>query len=461
MLKGLSPGNIPRMDEVGVDATVLSFALTLTLAVALLFGLSPALEVARSSPASTLRRSGRGASGGRPSLKARNLLMAVEMALSVVLLVGAGLLLRTLGRLHEIDPGYRTEDIVRFQMNLPRARYVERDQVTRFLEELEGRIRSLPQVASVGASYRVPLTSSGSNGRVVVEGREDPPGYGDNAAYPRPVTPDYLRTMGIPVVQGRALLASDDEGSVPVALVNQTFVNQNFPGQDPLGKRFQVQVTFGFQSPEWTIVGVVPDLRSISLTEPPVAEVFVPFAQMVSRSMMVAVRSVPGAPPLLPAIRSEVQALDPDLPLRGVQSMKASVSDEMAPTRFYLTLLLAFAGFAVVLAAVGLYGVVSYLVSLRRQEVGIRMALGADEGGILRMFLRQAAWPTLTGMGVGLGIALASSVALHRFLYEVDPRDPLVFGGVLAILACVALAAIFLPARMATRIAPTEAIRVE
>jgi len=461
LLKGLSPGNIPRMEEVGVDPATLLFILALTLTVTLLFGLSPALGVARSSPAAALRRSGRGTSAGKPSLRARNVLMASEMALSVVLLVGAGLLLRTLGRLHDIDPGYQTENVVRFQLALPAARYSERQEVTQFFQALEDRIRSLPQVASVGSSFRVPLAGGGSNGSVVVEGREDIPGYGDNGAFPRPVTPEYLQTMGIRVIQGRPLLASDDEGSVPVALVNQTFLDQNFPGEEPLGKRFRVQVTFGFQSPEWTIVGVLPDIRSLSLTEPPVPEVFVPLTQMVTRSMMVAVRSEPGARSLLPAIRAEVQALDPDLPLRAVETLTASLSAETAPTRFYLSLLLAFAIFAVVLAAVGLYGVVSYLVSLRRQEVGIRMALGADAGGILGMFVRQAVGPTLVGMGLGLVVALASSFTLRRFLYEVNPRDPLVFGGVLGVLACVALAATLLPARMATRIGPTEAIRME
>lgn len=461
LLKGLSPGNIPRMEEVGVDPPVLLFTLVLTLGVALVFGLSPALGLTRSSPVGALSRSGRGSSAGRPSHKTRSVLLATEMALSVVLLVGAGLLLRTLGRMHDIQPGYRVEDVLRFSLTLPDALYSELEQVTQFFQELEERVGAIPQVASVGSVFRAPLGGGGSNGHVAVEGRPDVPGQERRQAYPRPMTSDYLRTMGIPVIQGRGLLASDDGEALPVALVNQTFVDQNFPGEDPIGKRFRVMVTLGFQSPTWTIVGVVPDTRSLSLAEAPVPEVFAPLSQMGTRSMTMVVRSAPGAPPLLPAIRAEVQAMDADLPLRAVGTMEQAVSAEMAPTRFYLILLMAFAGLAVVLAAVGLYGVVSYLVSLRRQEVGIRMALGADAGGVLRMFFRQASTPTLAGMLVGLGIALASGRTLEGFLYEVNPRDPLVFGAVAAVLVCVALVATALPARAATRISPTEAMRVE
>ena len=461
LLKDLSPGNIPRIDEVGVDLPVLLFTLALTLAAALTFGLSPALGLARSSPAKVLSRSGRGGSAGRPSQKTRSVLLAGEMALSVVLLVGAGLLLRTLGRMSAIEPGFRVEDVVSFGLTLPSARYSELDEVTQFFQSLEERLRAVPGVASVGSAFRVPLGGGGSNGSVVVPGRPEIPGTRETGAYPRPMTPDYLRTMDIPVLRGRELLPSDDGNSLPVALVNQTFADHFFPGEDPLGKEFQVGVTFGFQSPVWTIVGVIPDVRSASLTEDPLHEIFMPLTQMATRSMTVVVRSLPGIDPPLPAIREAVLALDPDLPLRSVETMEHAVSQEMAPTRFYLGLLMAFAGLAVVLAAVGLYGVVAYLVSLQRKEVGIRMALGADAAGVLRMFFRQAAVPILSGLVVGLGIAMVSGWTLESFLYEVDPRDPLVFGAVLAVLAGVAFVATALPARAATRISPTEAMRVE
>jgi hypothetical protein len=275
------------------------------------------------------------------------------------------------------------------------------------------------------------------------------------------MTPGYLRTLEIPIIQGRELSPADDGSSLPVALVNQAFVNQHFPGEDPLGKKFQVTVTFGFQSPTWTIVGVVPDVHSFSLTDPPPPEVFMPLTQMVTRTMTYVVRSVPGSASLLAAIRAEVQALDPNLPLRSVATMQTAVAEEMAPTRFYLVLLTLFAGLAVVLAAVGLYGVVSYLVSLQRQEVGVRVALGADAGGIMRMFFRQASVPIGSGLLVGLGIALVSGRVLESFLYEVNPRDPLVFTVVTGLLVCVSFIAVAVPTQAATKISPTEAMRVE
>ena len=461
LLKAFSPGNIPRIDEVGVDLPVLLFTLALTLVSALLFGLSPALGLARSSPAKVLRRSGRGSGAARPSQRTRNVLLAGEMALSVVLLVGAGLLLRTLGHMHDIQPGYQTEDVVRFGLTLPAAGYGEREQVTQFFLGLEENLKAVPGVASVGSAFQVPLGGGGSNGNVVVEGRPGVPGSSEMGTYPRPVTPGYLRTLEIPIIQGRELSPADDGNSLPVALVNQAFVNQHFPGEDPLGKKFRVTVTFGFQSPTWTIVGVVPDVHSFSLTDPPPPEVFMPLTQMATRSMTFVVRSVPGSASLLAAIRAEVQALDPNLPLRSVTTMQTAVAEEMAPTQFYLVLLTLFAGLAVVLAAVGLYGVVSYLVSLQRQEVGVRVALGADAGGIMRMFFRQASVPIGSGLLVGLGIALVSGRVLESFLYEVNPRDPLVFTVVTGLLVCVSFIAVAVPTQAATKISPTEAMRVE
>lgn len=461
ILKLYSPVDVPRMDEVAVDLRVLLFTLVLTVGVALVFGLSPALGLARSSPAAALRRSGRGTSSGRPSQKVRSILLASEMALSVVLLVGAGLLLRTLGRMHAVDPGYRIENILRFRLDLPDARYGEADQVTQFFGELEERIRTLPQVTSVGSAFRTPLADPGSNGSVYIEGRETVVGERLPHAHPRPMTPGYLETMGIGVIQGRDLVPGDFGPGLPVALVNETFIRENLPGEDPIGKRFRASVSFGFDSPTWTIVGVVPDIQSLSLTEAPPAEIFVPLNHLPTRSMTIVVRSSPDAPPPLPAIRAEVEAMDPALPLRAISTMEEAVSVQTASTRFYLTLLAAFAGLAVALAAVGLYGVVSYLVSLRRQEVGIRMALGADGSGILRMFFRQAAVPTLAGILGGVGIALASGSVLEAFLFQVDPRDPVVFGGVVAVLMVVALAATSIPARAATSIPPTVAMRAD
>lgn len=459
VLKNHAPPGIPRMPEVAVDPGVLLFTLALTLCIAVAFGLSPALGLARSSPAAALRRSGRGT--GAPSQRARSVLLASEMAFSVVLLVGAGLLLRTLARIRAVDPGYRTEDILQFRLDLPPARYSGKEQVVQFFSELEERIQALPQVVSVGSAFRMPLLGAGSNGSVFLEGHEVEPGRRLPHTYPRPMTPGYLDVMDIPVLRGRGLSPSDFGDAEPAALVNETFVRENFPGEEPLGKRFHVGVTYGLGSPVWTIVGVVPDLNSISLTGRPPSEIFLPLRHLATRSMTVAVRFSPGASSLLPAIRAEVHAMDPSLPLRSVSTLEQAVAFQMAGTRFYLALLAIFAGLAVTLAAVGLYGVVSYLVSRRRREVGIRMALGADGQEILRLFLRQAALPTLAGIGAGVALALAGASVLEAFLFQVNPRDPQVLGVVVGVLLTVALGATAVPAQSAARIAPTEAMKAD
>jgi predicted lysophospholipase L1 biosynthesis ABC-type transport system permease subunit len=246
-----------------------------------------------------------------------------------------------------------------------------------------------------------------------------------------------------------------------VALVNEAFVEQNFPDRDALGERVRVTVSLGFGSPMWTIVGVVPDLRSGSLTRDPAPEVYAPHAQMGSRRMTVVVRSRSGNEPPLPAIREMVAEMDPAVPLRNPETMGEVMRAQTARTRFYLTLLSVFAGLAMVLASVGLYGVSAYLVSTRRHEIGIRMALGARRVRVIRMVFAQAAVPTLAGLAVGLGTALVGSGILRGFLYEIGPRDPLVYATVPLLLLAVAAVSAFLPARQATRVDPGETLRTE
>ncbi|MFH1763319.1 MAG: ABC transporter permease [Gemmatimonadota bacterium] len=461
LLKRVSAGAIPRIDEVTLDAPVLLFTLGLVVVVALLFGLSPALKLARTSPSEALGRARWPGALGRRSSRSRNTLMATEVALSVVLLVGAGLLIRTLGQLSSVELGYETENLLRFDLVLPEARYAELSEITQFYGEMENRIRALPGVASVGAAYGAPLGSWEISAGVRVEGRLDPgPGEGTES-YLRAVTPTYLETARIPVLRGRGLLPSDNGQAIPVALVNETFIRENFPGQDPLGERVRISATLGFGSPTWTVVGVVPDIRSRSVTGEPVPEVYVPHGQMGPGSMTVLVRFDPGAGALFPGVREEIRAMDSALPLRNVSSMEELVAEETASTRFYLILLSVFAGIAVVLAAVGLYGVVAHLVSQRRQEIGIRLALGASGGGVVGLVLLQAAFPTLLGLGFGLATALAGGRIMESFLFEVDPRDPMVFAGVAAILIAVALVAALIPARQASRMDPVQALRAE
>jgi putative ABC transport system permease protein len=301
----------------------------------------------------------------------------------------------------------------------------------------------------------------GSSGKVLVEGRPEPQPGDETWGYLRAVTSGYLDTEQIPVLRGRGLRPSDNANGLPVALVNEAFIRENFPGQDPLGERFRVTVDFGFGSPTWTVVGVVPDISATSLTGGHPPEVYVPHAQMGQRRMTVAMRLRPGEAFPMEAVREILAGMDQGVPLRHVETMREVMSDQTAATRFYLVLLAIFSGLATLLASVGLYGVIAYLVSRQRHEFGIRMALGARRIGVIRMVLAQSAVPILVGLGAGLiGAALGARV-LEGFLYQVNPRDPVVYGVVTLLLLCVGFSSALIPARQASRVDPGDALREE
>ena len=458
--RALAPADVPRLDQVAVDGTVLLFTLALVVGVALLFGAAPAIRLARTAPAGDLGAGGRGGSS-RAEARSRGLLLVGEVALSLVLLVGAGLLLKSFARLVAIDPGYDTREVVRFTLSLPDARYEELESVAGFYGRLEERIAATPGVESVGSLFGAPLGRGNAVGGVRVEGRPEPaPGQETYAAI-RPATPGYFRTMGIPVLRGRGIEPSDGTDDPPVGVVTERFVEQNFPGQDPVGERVSLTIDFGYGSPVFTIVGVVPDVLSESLTDDTRPALYVPHAQMGPGFVTVHVRGRPGAPPLLPALRTAVRELDSDLPLRNVETLEEVVGRQVAPTRFYLTLIGLFAALAVVLAAVGLYGVVAYLVTRRTREIGVRMALGAGRGSIAKLVLGQGVRPAAWGLALGLVAAWLGARALESLLFQVDPTDPFIFGGVALLLAGVVTAATLIPARSATRVDPVEALRAE
>jgi predicted permease len=339
------------------------------------------------------------------------------------------------------------------------ARYQELPQIGQFYQELETRIGALPPVVAVGSAYGAPMSGWGSTGEVFVNGMPDPPPGEEPWAALRVVTPGYLDAQGIPLLRGRGVEATDAVGNLPVAVVNEAFVREHFPGQDPLGKGIRVTVDFGFGSPVRTIVGVVSDVRTVSLTRDYFPEVYVPNAQAGQTGMTVVVRLRPGSDFPLTAVREIVGSMDQGVPLRNVETMSQVMVGQTAATRFYLTLLAVFAGLAVILASVGLYGVMAYLVSIQRQEIGIRLALGAERVGMIRLVLAQAAAPIFVGLGGGLIAAAAGANLLERFLYQVDPRDPLVYGGVSLLLLVVAASSALIPARQAGRVDPGEALR--
>jgi predicted permease len=457
VLPVLTGGSIPRLQGVRLDRTVLAFSVAAMGAVALVFGLAPALRVARSSVRAGLGE-GAGVRGGdRQGF--RTLLLSVEVALSAVLLVGAGLLARTFQELYAVDVGFDTEDVFRFEVSLPPQEYGSLDEVRVFFRELEARIATIPGVVSVGSVWGPPLGRGRATGTVFIGGRPDPTPEEEREGSVHAVGPGYLETMGIRVVQGRALVESDDTDPEPVALVNEQFVREHFPTEDPIGQTARVGVSLGYGSKPYRIVGVIADVRSQAISAEPEAEMWMPHGHFGPEAMNVAVKLAPGADPPLAEIRDIVRGMDPNLPLYRIETVEEAVSQQVAPTRFYLLLLLSFASVAALLAAVGLYGVAAYAASRRTHEIGLRVALGAPRGQVLRLILGHGLRPAIAGLAVGLVAAWWGGRVLRAILFTVDPRDPTVFALVSMLLVIVALAASWLPARRATAIDPALALR--
>jgi predicted permease len=456
LVRRMAAGSVPRIEGVSLDGNVLLFTLGLSAAVTLLFGLIPALRQGRRPPATDLVSERRGGTGSLAS-RSRSLLMAAEVALSVLLLAGAGLMLRSFDRLYSVELGFGTDHLTRFRISLPEPRYDTSSEIVTFYENLEDGLRALPGVASVASAFGPPLGSVNVIGNVRVEGRPRPePGAGTQAPI-HSITPAYFETMRIPLLRGRGIEAGDRTDTPPVAVVSQTFVRENFPNEDPLGKRFELTIDFGYGSPTWTIVGVAGDVRR-DPTAAPRADVYVPLGQFGPGELTVTLRSAAGVPSLA-AVRDAVRTIDSGLPVIGYETVDGALGASVAHTRFYLLAMGVFAGLAVVLACVGLYGVVAYVVSRRGREIGIRMALGAREEQVVRLVLTQGLGPAIAGVLFGLGLALAFGRVAESLLFDVSPRDPLVMSGVVGVLVVVTFGASLLPARRASRVDPAIALR--
>ena len=450
-------GTVPRIETVSLDGTVLLFTLGLSVVVTLLFGLSPALRQGRGPTAGDLVSDRRGGSGPRAS-RARSVLLAAEVALSVLLLVGAGLMLKSFDRLYSVELGFGTDHLTRFRVSLPDARYGSIAEIVAFYEGLEERLAALPGVTSVASALGPPFASGTYIGEVEVEGRPPPEPGAETHAMIQSITPAYFETMQIPLLRGRRIETSDRTGTPPVAVVSETFVRENFPNEDPIGKRFEVTIDLGYGSPAWTIIGVSGDVRR-SLTGAPSANVYVPLGQFGPGGLTVTMRTAAGVTPGLGTARDVLRAIDSALPVMDYETVEGAVRESVAPTRFYLLSMGIFAGLAVVLACVGLYGVVAYVVSRRGREIGIRMALGARRGQVVRLVLTQGLGPAGAGVLLGLGLALGFGRVAESLLFEVSPRDPLVMAAVVGVLTVVTFAASLLPARRASGVDPVVALR--
>ena len=460
-LRSTQSSVIPRVSEIGIDGWVLAFTLLLALATGVLFGLVPALRIARGELNGALREGARGASGGMGVRQLRGVLVLAEVALALVLLVGAGLLIRSFDRLQRVDPGFNPDHVLSAEIVLPRARYGEAPRQRAFYRQLLDGMQGTPGVTSAALVSDVPLSGGASYLSFSVAGRPDPgPGTVQDAEV-FVASPDYFRTLGIPLLQGRLFTTQDDAGKSNVVVINHAMAQRYWPGGNPIGAHVTLDDPRDSSASWSTVVGVIGDVHHNRLNQEPYPQMYAPVAQVPQRAMMLVVRTAGDPTGLVGAVRRAVTSLDASLPISNIMTMEERVSHSVAQPRVNLTLLALFAGVALALAAVGIYGVVSYTVVQRTRELGIRMALGARPGDVLRLVIRQAMAPALAGVALGLVGAWGGTRLMASLLFGVSASDPMVFGAVALFLSGVALLASYIPARRATRVDPLVALQYE
>jgi putative ABC transport system permease protein len=440
---------IPRVNEVRLDLPVMLFALVTSCATAVLFGVLPARQAARADLNEALKSGSRGTPTGRK--RARAVLVVVEVALSLVLVVAAGLLLRSFWRIQSVDLGFEPSHLLTAGVRLPG----DRARAVNFLNELLQRIERLPGVTSAAACAGAPLTAAGHNA-FVIEGRPAQPNDLSQDAILDPVTPDYFRTMGIALRSGRYLTAEDSVQS-PHAVISESLARRNFPNEDPVGHR----ISFDGGKTFWPIAGVVADVHQQTLGALPKPQVYISHAQFRNTQVVLEVRASLDTRSLISAVRAELRAMDPSRPLFDVRTEDELIAENIAPRRFALILVGLFAGLALLVAAIGVYGVISYTVMESTRELGIRMALGAVKSDVLKMVLGRGVKLVLIGIGAGAIVALAATRVIASFLFNVSATDPVTFLAVAGIFVMVALAACLIPARRATNVDPMVALHYE
>jgi len=458
----LGPESIPRIEDITIDGRVLWFTFAISLLTGIFFGLVPALRTTRLDLSSTLNEAGRGSSGintlwGRGH-HLRRVLVIAELALSVVLVIGAGLLLRSFAHLHSVHPGFAARDVLSFGLTLSGRKYADAQATLATYRRLWEGLEELPGVAAAGGISMLPLTQMYAWTPITIEGRTPLPGEKFINADERIVGGHYFQAMEIPLLQGRFFDEQDTATNLSVALVDENMARQFWPNQNPIGKRFHfVQSAI----PWHTIVGVVGRVKHDSLDSNPRIVFYLPHSQFPGRTMSVVLKSRPGLAPPYSAVTAAVHDLDPEVPIYKTRTMEQLVDQSLARRRFSMLLLAIFAGLALVLAAVGVYGIMAYLVSHGTREIGVRIALGASPGSILRLIVRQGIILAVTGVAIGLAGALAFAQLMKGLLFGVTPTDPATFGVIPILLILVALLASYLPARRAARVDPMTSLRCE
>jgi putative ABC transport system permease protein len=450
---------LPRVVDTRVDVWALVFTLAVAVGTGILFGLAPALQTRGGARYEVLKEGGR-ATSGTSTGRLRRVFVMGEAALSLILLAGGGLLVRSFVRVLKVDPGFRPEGVLTMRVSLPEVKYSKDEQIRTFYNTLLARIRELPGVQAAGAISAIPLTDDGGSGTMTVDTRAVPPDQATPETDYRAVTPGYFKAMGISLVRGRYINEGDTESAPPVAVIDQSMADTYWPGQDPIGQRIKLG-GMASKRPWMTVVGVVQHVHYRTLEARSRVEAYWPEAQFTFSSLSLAVHTSANPMTLAEPIRKIVRELDPEQPVYAVRTMTEVMGDSVARRRLSLILMVVFSGLALTLASVGIYGVVSYSVTQRQQEIGLRMALGAQRKQVLWMVIRQGMTLTLVGLGSGLVVSLVILRFMRGLLFAVSPADPLALGGAAVLLAAVALFASYLPARRATKVDPMTALRYE
>ena len=463
LLVSRAPQSIPRANEIGIDANVLLFMLALAVVTAVIFGVLPAMQMSRGVPIAALREGGRGSRGGRAQRGLRQALVVSEVALAVVLVVGAALLVKSFWKMQRVDPGFVPDRMLVAQIQLPQSRYAgfaDADRVRAFYADLQARLAARPEVQSVAIAMQHPL-APGWTSSFTIAGREPPPAGQEPESSIRPVTPGYFRAVGAKLVRGREIQESDGVGAPGVVVINEAFARLHFPNEDPIGRRIGRAAWWRGMPTSYEIIGVVADERFQGPRAPADPATYFALPQFTMNDNWVLVRTKGDPKAFIPTLRQTVWAMDRDLPLENVRTMDEVLGESVADSRFNTALLSLFAVVALLLAAIGIYGVLAYTVAQRTSEIGVRMALGAQRSSVLRLVVGNGLALTLGGVVIGSVGAVVATRALERLVFGVSTRDPGVFALVGLMLTAVAVCAALVPALRASRVDPIVALRSE
>jgi len=461
LLVALSPDDLPRLQEINIDGWVLGFTLLIAAACGLIFGLAPALQSSRLNLNESLKEGGRGGADSSGGRRMRSALVVAEIAFSLMLLVGAGLMVKSFLKLQSVSPGFNPDHILTMHLTLPRAKYDSDEKITSYYRQLIDRVTAVGGVEAAGLSISLPPNNLEVSDSFSIEGKPWPQGASEPIVPIVSTSPEYFSALGVPLLQGRGFNATDKEGSPPVVIINQTLAERYFAGEPAIGKRFKIGGADRPRNPWMEIVGVVGDVKYSGLDLKPEPAYYMPLAQDAWRAAYLVVRTPLNPAGLAPAIREQIWALDKDIPIAKVATMDRLLAESVAQPRFRTLLLGIFAALALVLASVGIYGVISYSVTQRTHEIGIRMALGAQARDVSKLVIRDGVALALIGVTMGLAASLALTRLMESLLFEVSTTDQSIFAGVGALLVAVAVLACWIPARRASRVDPMVALRCE